>query len=137
MKAVQELSVNKAVVLRFNKELMEDCNTEALEKLVADDFINHTAAGTVAKDRQGLMRFITLLHTGFSDFRVEIHEQVEEGDVVASRKTIYARHTGEIMGHAPTGKVVEFKVMDFVRLREGKYIEHWGQNNVMQVIGTL
>lgn len=137
MKAVQELSVNKAVVLRFNKELMENCNKQALEELVADDFINHTAAGTVTKDRQGLLQFIKLLHTGFSDFRVEIHEQVEEGDVVASRKTIYARHTGEIMGYAPTGKAVEFKVMDFVRLREGKYIEHWGQNNVMQVIGAL
>jgi hypothetical protein len=28
-------------------------------------------------------------------------------------------------------------VMDFVRLRDGKYIEHWGQNNIMQVIQQL
>ena len=41
------------------------------------------------------------------------------------------------MGHKPTGRQVTFNIMDFVRLRNGKYIEHWGQNNVMQVIQQL
>jgi predicted ester cyclase len=78
-----------------------------------------------------------MLHKGFSNIDIDIHEQVEENDIVATRKSIRATHTGEIMGHQPTGKAVVFNVMDFVWLRDGKYIEHWGQNNIMQVIQQL
>jgi predicted ester cyclase len=131
------ISRNKAVVIRFNKEFIEQGNMDVLQEIVADDFINHTAVKTVSKDVEGLKQFIKLLHSGFSDFNITIYEQLEENDVVASRKTIEATHTGEILGHLPTGKKVVFNVMDFVRLRDGKYVEHWGQNNVMQVIEQL
>lgn len=131
------VSENKAIVLRFNKEFLEQGNMEVLKELVADEFINHTAAGSVPKNVDGLKQFIVMLHTGFSGFRIDIHEQVGENDVVATRKTIHAMHTGEIMGHAATGKAVAFSVMDFVRLCDGKYVEHWGQNNIMQVIEQL
>lgn len=131
------ISENKATVIRFNKEFLEQGNTEVLKEIVAADFINHTAPGNSSNTVEGLKQFIAMLHGGFSDFRVIIQEQVEEGDMVASRKTIHAKHTGEIMGRPATGKDVVINVMDFVRLRDGKYIEHWGQNNLMQVIQQL
>ena len=131
------VSENKSIVIRFNKEFLEQGNLEVLKEIVADDFINHTAAGTVPNNTEGLKQFITMLHKGFSNFHIDIHEQVGENDLVATRKTIHATHTGEIMGHQATGKQVAFNVMDFVRLRDGKYIEHWGSNNIMQVIQQL
>lgn len=130
-------SENKEVVMRFNKEFLEQGNVEVLKEIVADDFINHTAAGAVPNNIDGLKQFIVMLHSGFSNFHIDIHEQVEENDIVATRKTIHATHTGEIMGRLPTGKKVAFYVMDFVRLRNGQYSEHWGQNNIMQVIQQL
>lgn len=130
-------SENKAIVTRFNKEFLEQGNIEILDEIVANDFINHTAAGTVPNNIDGLRQFTAMLHKGFSDLHIYIHEQVAENDLVATRKTIHATHTGEIMGHSPTGKHVIFNVMDFVRLRNGKYVEHWGQNNMMQVIQQL
>jgi len=74
---------------------------------------------------------------GFSDFHIENHEQAGEKDFVATHKTIHAVHTGEIMGRQPTGKRVAFNVMEFIPLRDGKYIEHWGMNNIMQVMQQL
>lgn len=137
MEMETEVNANKAVVLRFNREFMEKGNTEVLKELVDDDFVNHTAAGSFSKNVAGLIAFSEVLHGGFSDLKVIIHEQIGQGDVVASRKTILATHTGLIMGHPGTGKTVEIKVMDFVRLKGGKYLEHWGQNNLMQVIENL
>lgn len=131
------ISENKAVVTRFNKEFLEQGNVEVLKEIVADDFINHTAAGSMPNNVEGLKQFIAMLHKGFSDLHVHIHEQVAENDLVATRKTIHAKHTGEIMGRQATGKEVVLNVMDFVRLSNGKYIEHWGQNNIMQVIQQL
>jgi predicted ester cyclase len=69
--------------------------------------------------------------------QIDIHEQIGEGDLVATRKTIRAVHTGEIMGHAPTGKKVTINVIDIVRLKDGKYVEHWGRNDIMQVMQSL
>ncbi|MEO8414904.1 MAG: ester cyclase [Ginsengibacter sp.] len=128
---------NKKVVIRFNKEFLERGNTEVLEQIVADDFTNHTAAGNFLNDVNGLIQFVEMLHKGFSDIRIDICEQVAESDLVATRKIIYARHTGEIMGHNTTGKTVEMNVMDMVRLRDGKYVDHWGRNDIMQVIQSL
>jgi len=130
-------SDNKPVVLRFNKVFLEQGNFQVLKEIVANDFVNHTAAGTVPNNVEGLIQFVAMLHKGFSNFKIEIHEQVAENDMVAARKTIHAIYAGEIMEHLPTGKKVSFNVMDFVRLRDGKYIEHWGQNNIMQVIQQL
>lgn len=128
---------NKAVVIRFNKEFLEERNVDVLEEIIADDFINHTAEILVPDNLEGLKQFIGRLHKGFSDIYIDIHKQIGENDLVATSKTIRATHTGEIMGHLPTGKQVAFKVMDFVRIRNGKYIGHWEQNNIIQVIKEL
>lgn len=128
---------NKKVVIRFNKEFLEDGDQEVLKEIVADNFINHTVPLNMPKDVNGLIQFVAILHKGFPDLRVEIHEQIAENDLVASRKTIHATHLGEIMGRMPTGKKITVSVMDFVRIKDGKYVEHWGQNNMMQVIQQL
>ena len=128
---------NKLVVLRFNKEFLEKGNTEVLEEIVEDNFTNHTAAGNVPNDVKGLIQFVEMIHKGFSDIHIDIYEQLAENDLVATRKIIRAKHTGDIMGHAATGKAVEMNVIDIVRLRDGKYVDHWGRNDIMQVIQSL
>lgn len=131
------IAENKAVVLRFNKEFLEGGNIEVLREIVGDTFTNHTAPGNFPKDVSGLIQFVTMLHKGFPDLSITIHEQIGEGDLVATRKTINATHLGEIMGHQPTGKKITINVMDIVRVRDGKYVDHWGMNNMMQVIQQL
>jgi predicted ester cyclase len=128
---------NKAVVLRFNKEFLEGGNVEVLKEIAADTFINHTAPANFPTDVSGLIQFVGVIHKGFPDLFINIHDQVGEADMVATRKTIHGTHLGEIMGKAPTGKKVVMNVMDFVRLKDGKYIDHWGRNDIMQVIQGL
>ncbi len=128
---------NKKVVIRFNKEFLEGGNTEVLKEIVADTFTNHTAPANFPKDVTGLIQFVDILHKGFPDLHIEIHEQIGESDLVSTRKTIFATHLGEIMGHAQTGKKVIMNVIDIVRIKDGKYVDHWGRNDIMQVIQQL
>jgi len=128
---------NKKVVIRFNKEFLEGGNKEVLKEIVADSFINHTAPANFPNDVRGLVQFVDILHKGFPDLRIEIHDQIAENDLVASRKTIHATHLGEIMGHAATGKKVTMNVIDIVRVKDGKYVDHWGRNDIMQVLQQL
>ncbi|HEY4789535.1 MAG TPA: ester cyclase [Bacteroidales bacterium] len=136
-KYMTRMEKNKEVVIRFNKEFLEKGNAAVLREIVSENFINQTAPPNTPNDVSGLIQFVEVLHKGFPDITVHILDQVAEGDLVASRKIITGTHLGEIMGHQPTGKKVTINVMDFVRLKEGKYIEHWGRNDIMQVIQSL
>jgi predicted ester cyclase len=131
------LEENKAVVIRFNKEFLEGGNVDLLKEIMAHDFRNHTVAPGIPDDVQGVIQYVTMMRAGFPDLTVEIHDQVAENDLVVTRKTIHATHLGEIMGRAATGKKVAINVIDIVRVKNGKYVDHWGRNDMMQVIQQL
>lgn len=128
---------NKKTVLRFNKEFLEEGNQEVLTEIVADGFVNHTAPAGLPKDVSGMIMLMQMIHKGFSDLRIDIDLQIAENDLVSTVKTIHAIHTGEIMGKAATGKAVTMHVIDMVRLKNGKYTDHWGRNNIMELIQQL
>src|ERR1700755_299616 len=121
---------NKAVVIRFNKECIEKGISASFEELLADDVINHAAPSGAPNGKESFTHFLNdILRKGFPDCRVEILDQIVEGDKVTTRKRILATHTGEIFGIKPTGRPVEIQVIDIIRLENGKYKEHWGQSN--------
>ena len=47
-------AVNKAIVRRFNQKVIENCDRHEFEVLVAQDFINHSAAAGQDGGREGL-----------------------------------------------------------------------------------
>jgi predicted ester cyclase len=128
---------NKNVVVLFNKEFLEKGNTHILKEIVADNFTNHTISGNFPSDVAGLIQFAEILRKGFPDLKVVIHEQIAENDLVSSLKTVEGTHLGEIMGHKPTGKKVKMTVIDMVRVKDGKYVDHWAKNDIMQVVSQL
>jgi len=129
---------NKKAVIRFNKQFIEAGNTDVFEELVAEDVINHSAPPGSSTGADGMVHFLqNILRTGFPDLTVEILNQVAEDDLVTTRKVIRATHTGNFMGIPPTGRKVVINVIDMIRLREGKYVEHWGMSNIPEVIAQL
>jgi predicted ester cyclase len=131
------LEENKKVVVRFNKEFIENGNVEVLNDIVSKDFTNHTIAADYPSDVRGLIQFAAILHTGFPDLKVTIHQQIAEGDLVSTLKTLEGTHLGRIMDRPPTGKTVKMTVIDMVRVKDGKYMDHWAKNDIMQIIRSL
>lgn len=129
---------NKRTVQRFNKEFIEQGNMESFHELVATDVVNHSAPTGSSKGRDGMLYFLQhVLRKGFPDMTVEILDQVAEGDKVTTRKAIYATHLGEFMGIPASKKKVVINVIDIIRLRDGKYAEHWGMSNLAEVATQL
>ena len=81
--------------------------------------------------------FNQLLRPAFPDLAVEIHAQVAEGDLVTTRKTIRGTHRGEIFGIPATQRAVSIAVIDVVRVKDGRYVEHWGINTLPSVLAEL
>ena len=129
---------NKAIVIRFNKEVIEGVNSESFKELVAEDCLNHAAPPGTPAGIDGMRHFLfSVLHPAFPDKKVTIHAQVAENDLVSSRKSIHGTHLGEFMGIPPTGKKVVIEVIDIIKLRDGKYVDHWAISNIPSVVAEL
>ncbi len=129
---------NKETVRRFNKEFIEGGNESTFNEIISPEFINHTAPPGVPKGPEGVNYFFNhFLKPAFHNLTVEIHDQVAEGDKVTTRKSFHAEHKGEFLGIPASGKKVVFDIIDIIRLKDGKFIEHWNaldMNSVMQQI---
>lgn len=132
------LETNKAAVLRFNRDVIERGDEESFRALMAPGFVNRTAPPGTPAGADGMIYFLNgILRKGLTDVKVEIHDQIAEGDKVTTRKTIHGTHRGELFGVAPTGKRVAIDVIDVVRLEDGRYAEHWGIHTLERVVASL
>lgn len=128
----------KAVVRRFNQEVIEQGNLDSFNALMDDKFVNRSAPAGMDNGPQGMIFFFNeILRPAISDIRVTIHDQVAEGDMVTTRKNISGKQTGQLLGVPATGRVISIEVIDMVRVRDGKYFEHWGITTLPELLATL
>ena len=117
---------NKALVRRF-MEARAKADLNAIEEMMAPNFISHDFIPGQQPGREGLKRTIAEIAATFSNRRRFIEDQVAEGDKVVTRYTLRATHDRrELMGVAPTGREVSYKAIVIHRISGGKIAEEWG-----------
>jgi serine phosphatase RsbU (regulator of sigma subunit)/predicted ester cyclase len=117
---------NKTLVRRF-METRAKADVNAIEEMMAPDFISHGSRPGQQPDREGYKRQVAEFVTAFSDVRFVIEDQVAQGDKVVSRisgRGTYDRK--EIMSVAPTGREVSSMAIFIHRISGGKIAEEWG-----------
>ena len=125
MSEVQEK--NKALIRRFI-EARARADLNAMEEMMAPDFVDHSALPGQAPNREGYIRDLTEDQVTFSNFRYIIEDQAAEGDKVISRCTISAIHDrGEVLGFPPTGRKIETTYISIHRIEGGKIAEEWSE----------
>lgn len=130
---------NKATVRRFIEEVQNNGNVGATDEFIAAHFTDHTPLG-VSPDLEGAKQIFAMIRAGFPDHDAVVEDQIAEGDKVATYKTFTGTHEGEFAGVPPTGKRATIRVIDIVRLRDGKIVEHWNvvdQLGLMQQLGAI
>lgn len=128
----------KDVVRRFNLDVIERGDRAAFEALMLPSFVNRTAPpGTPDGPESMWNTFENVLRPALANLRVEIHDQLAEGDRVTTRKTIRGRHAGPLLGLPATGRDVAIDAIDIVRVQDGRYAEHWGVNTLPAVLAAL
>jgi predicted ester cyclase len=133
-----QLEKNKTVVLRFNKEFIEQGNMNSFNELVGQNVVNHSAPVDTPAGPQSMSYFIIeVLRKGFPDIKVELLDQIAEGDRVSTRKALHGTHTGDFMGIPASNKKITINVIDIIRLKDGKYVEHWGQSNIGEIVKII
>ena len=129
---------NKAIVRRFVEEAQGKGNLDLIDEVLAETFVDHDAFPGVASSREGVRSLFTAFHTAFPDFKVTLHDQVAENDLVVNRKTQTGTHQGPLLGIPATGRPVSLNVIEMVRLADGRITDHWtvfDQSTLMRQLG--
>jgi len=129
---------NKVVVIRFNREFIQDDNLVTFGELIADDMINHAAPPGASTGPDGMLQSIRgVLKKGFPDLEVDILDLIAENDLVTARKIFYGTHQGTFMGIPATGKKIEINSIEIIRIKNGQYTERWGVSDMNEIIKQL
>ena len=121
---------NKSIVAEFVRRCQDQHDLAFADEVFHSGFVNHyRPEGQIIPSTQrpasGFQAFYGALLRAFPDATMEINEQIAEGDLVATRKTLRGTHQGALWDLTPTGNSVEFEFIDIFRVRDGKLIEHW------------
>lgn len=127
----------KAIIRRLIDEVQTGGDFVVFEELFAMDFVDHTPFPGYSPDRDGARNIYVTFRTGFPDFRVTLHRQLAEDGLVTNIKTYHGTHLGAFMGLEPTGRSVDFDVIDVYRVRNRQITDHWGVANVWSVMQQL
>ena len=121
-----EAEENKAIFNRYAEEVGNQYNLEIVGEIF-ERYISHQPDGsTLVRGPEDVKRFHKEFHSAFSNFHLNIEDQIAEGDKVVSRYTMRGTHQGDFRGLAPTGKEVELKAVTIFRFSpEGKVVETW------------
>ena len=130
------LEANKALVRRFIAEIFVRGRPEAVDELLADDFVSHTWRST-GDGRGDLKRAMERLSTVLADSRFTVEDLIAEGDRVAVRVTAQATQVGEFMGLAPSGRSYSIGEIHIFRIRDGQVVEHWHQYDQLGMLRQL
>ena len=130
----EQSDANKARLREFNEVVQGQGRLDEADGWFDPSFVDRTPFPGTASGVEGAKQIFAMLRHAFPDHDCQVHLQIAEGDLVATYKTFNGTHRGDFMDVAPTGKHVSIRVMDFVRLADGRIAEHW---NVVDVAGLM
>lgn len=113
-----------------------------LERLIHAEAVNREAVdeppAASTPGAAGFWATAEWLRTAFSGLAFEVHEVVEDGDLVVVHNTMSGRHTGDFVSWdqgqvkvvmPPTGREFASTQTHWLRFRDGLVVEHWANRD--------
>ena len=107
---------------------------DALDRLIAEDIVDHNAVPGQAPGRAGIMYWMAMMHDAFADLAGIVEDTVVEGDKIAARMTWHGSHRGDFVGVPGTGAPVAMQSVQILKFTDGKASEWWGTADVFGVL---
>ena len=131
---------NVTVVRRWFEEVWNRGRADAIDEMFAEDGVAHGLGSEGVESLRGPANFRAFhqrFREAFPGIEVVVDDAISEGDRVAARCTVRARHEGDSLGFAATKRAVEFTGMTFARVRDGKIVEAWNNFDFMSMFQQL
>jgi len=127
---------NKTILKRWFEEVWNKGRSDSIGELMATDVVIHgleDANGQPIADYAAFEDFHRQFRGAFPNISVTIEDIVTEGDRVATRCSVAAKHTGNTLGFDATHSDVEFGGMTMVIIKDGKIAEAWNNFDFLRM----
>ena len=133
-----KLEANKDIVRQF-AELVNNNNYNALDDIVADNFVRNSQATPEVKisSLDEFKQFGKMNSESFPDMKGVIELMVAEGGYVAAYVTFTGTQEGPMGSFPATGKKMESKTMAIFRLENNKIAELWIEWDNLAILSQL
>ncbi len=128
---------NKAIVRRIVQEIWNGGNLDLADELITPDYVDNVAGSGSPVGPEGFKDAVSGVRDAFPDFTITIKDMISEGDKVALVWTFIGTHKGELMGIAPTEKLIEFDGIYLYRFKDGKLVERSGKRDMFKLMSQL
>ncbi|MBF0463991.1 MAG: ester cyclase [Nitrospirae bacterium] len=115
----------KAIISRLWDEVWTLGKMDVISEIIDEKCVNHISGFPDLPGWDGLKGFVSLFRSAFPDIKFTIADQIEERDKVATRWIAKGTHKGELMGIAPTGRIVTVEGITIYRFDNNKGVEAW------------
>ena len=116
---------NRSLVKRYDDEILNRRNYDALPGLVTDDLADPFAPPGSPGGPESTRQAVESMVIGIPDLRVDSEDIIVEGDLVGFRSTITGTHEGFLFGMPPTHQPLHIDSVQLWRVADGKLAERW------------
>jgi steroid delta-isomerase-like uncharacterized protein len=128
---------NQSVSTRFFETYGQRHDVEGCRPLFADNAVINTSTAPVPLNFEAYREVGQAFLNGFADLTVEILDQFEAGDRVATRVAWSGTHTGELQGIPPMGRSFRGEAIVIDRVVDGQIQERWDVSNMLSMMQQL
>jgi predicted SnoaL-like aldol condensation-catalyzing enzyme len=122
-----QIEAQRTFAARWFEEVWNKSRREAIDEMFPEEAVLHDG-GAEYRGPAEFKRFYDALRAQLSDVRVTPLETITEGDLVCTRWSSTAKHSG-------TGKRVAVTGISILRFEDGRLVEawqNWDQHGMMQ-----
>lgn len=133
--------VTKAVARRLAEQVFSEGDLDVFEEIFADGYVNHNIpVPSIPGTKDGFKELVKATRNAFPDLVVHVDDLVAEGEMVVFHDHVTATSLGNFFGVPPSGGVIEWTEMHWLRVVDGQIVEHWtnfDQLGILQQLGVL
>jgi predicted ester cyclase len=118
-------------------EIVASGDYDRLTEVLADGLVDHDPAPGQPAGPEGIGVFWRTFKEAFPDVALSPVEVVATDDHVTAVLDITGTHTGEFLGHAPTGRTFTVRGIQVGRFSDGRMTDRWGATDQLGILQQL
>jgi len=116
-------------------QALNEKRLELFDQFIGPVYANHNAY--VQPGPEGVKAFFGHYLDAFPDTEVIVEDIIEEGDRISARFTYKGTFTKSFLGYRPNQAHVQMRSIDIWRVKDGKFVEHWDELNLLEVFQQI
>jgi uncharacterized protein YndB with AHSA1/START domain len=122
---------------RFLHDFKNRAQLDVVDETWSDDATLHLGGSDLGGGRGPQKNIGRLVFQAFDQVRVEVEDQIVEGDRVVERHRATAVHSREFMGIPATGRQVSWTGNHIYRIANGQIAEAWSEVSLYELLHQL